>query len=85
LNRSVLTMLVLNPNLEQRLNATAETLGVSAQDLLDEAVSDDLQDTRTAEEVCRQLDSGEAVTTPWLEVEKHFPSITAARLTAESS
>lgn len=81
-------MLVLNPNLEHRLNATAETLGVSAQDLLDEAVSDylqNLQDTRTAEEVCRQLDSGEAVTTPWPEVEKRFPSIAAARLTAESS
>lgn len=68
-------MLVLNPNLEQRLTATAETLGVSAQDLLDEAVGaylQDLQDVRVAEEVCRQLASGEETTTPWPEVEKRL-------------
>ncbi|WP_200345353.1 hypothetical protein [Halochromatium glycolicum] len=68
-------MLVLNPDLEQRLNSTAKTLGVSAQDLLDKAVNEylqDLQDTWTAEEVCRQLDSGEEVTTPWPEVEKRL-------------
>jgi predicted DNA-binding protein len=68
-------MLVLNEDLEYRLNATAETLGISAQDLLDEAVGaylQDLQDARLAEEVCRQLASGEEATTPWPEVEKRL-------------
>ncbi|MBK5939121.1 hypothetical protein [Halochromatium roseum] len=68
-------MLALNPNLEQRLNATAQSLGIPVQALLDEAVLSylqDLQDVQTAEEVCRQLESGEETTTPWSEVEKRL-------------
>ena len=68
-------MIVLNPTLEDRLNATAQALGRPVQDLLDEAVVSylqDLQDTRTAEEVCRQLEAGEETTTPWSEVEKRL-------------
>ena len=65
-------MLVLNQTLEQRLNATAQALEIPVQELLDEAVLtylQDLQDTRIAEEVCRQLESGEETTTPWCEVQ----------------
>ncbi|MEA3642008.1 MAG: hypothetical protein VBE63_19015 [Lamprobacter sp.] len=68
-------MLALNPTLEQRLNATAQSLGIPVQALLDEAVLSylqDLQDAQTAEEVCRQLESGEETTTPWPEVEKRL-------------
>lgn len=68
-------MLVLNPTLEHHLNATAQAIKRPAQDLLDEAVAaylQDLQDTRVAEEVCRQIDAGEETTTPWSEVEKRL-------------
>lgn len=68
-------MIALNPNLEQRLNTTAQALGIPVQALPDEAVSsylEDLQDAQTAEEVCRQLESGEETTTPWPEVEKRL-------------
>ncbi len=68
-------MLILNPNLEQRLNVTAQALGIPVQELLDEAVLtylQELQDTRIAEEVCRQLEAGEETTTPWPEVEKRL-------------
>lgn len=65
-------MLVLNPTLEHRLNATAQALQRPVQDLLDEAVAaylQDLQDTRVAEEICQQIEAGEETTTPWTEVE----------------
>jgi len=68
-------MLALDPTLEQHLTATAQTLGRPAQSLRDEAVVvylQDMQDTRIAEEVCRQLDAGEETTTPWAEVEKRL-------------
>ncbi|MCF7979085.1 MAG: hypothetical protein K9L82_13900 [Chromatiaceae bacterium] len=68
-------MLVLNTTLEQRLNATAQALGIPPQDLLDKAVVSylqDLQDTRIAEDICRQLAAGEETTTPWPEVEKRL-------------
>jgi predicted DNA-binding protein len=68
-------MLVLNPTLEHRLNATAQALKRPVQDLLDEAVAaylQDLQDTRVAEEICRQIEAGEETTTPWSEVEKRL-------------
>lgn len=68
-------MLALSPDLAERLNATAQALGIPVQELLDEAVLtylQDLQDARTAEEVCRQLESGEETTTPWPEVEKRL-------------
>lgn len=68
-------MLVLNPTLEHRLNTTAQALKRPAQDLLDEAVAaylQDLQDTRVAEEICRQIEAGEETTTPWSEVEKRL-------------
>ena len=68
-------MLAVNPTLEQHLNATAQALGYPAQRLLDEAVVaflQDMQDAQTAEEVCRQLDTGEEITMPWTEVENRL-------------
>jgi predicted DNA-binding protein len=68
-------MRVLNPTLEHRLIVTAHALGRPAQDLLDEAVVaylQDLQHSRVAEEVCRQLDADEEKTTTWTEVEKRL-------------